>query len=175
MVKDNPSGKQVLYPSLRVEIPEIKIERVRDIPPRLIRPAGVESLDLEIDGYLGSLVTAKGHGLAKLAPQLPIGSLYERGGANPFPCDRRERVVDQRLLKVTLQRCYRFGGAFAPLLCPTGQPLASLCCTLGLVNRAGLFQQLLALFALLFPFEFTACLVRHIAQLVKEAALFKHR
>ena len=34
---------------------------------------------------------------------------------------------------------------------------------------------LLALFALLFPFEFTACLVRHIAQLVKEAALVEHR
>src|SRR5207247_1504650 len=68
-------AQQVLYPSLRVEIPEIKIERVGDLPPRLIRPVGVESLDLEIDGYLGSLVTAKGHGLAKLAPQLPIGSL----------------------------------------------------------------------------------------------------
>src|SRR5437667_10128981 len=68
-------GVAVLYPSLRVEIPEIKIERVGDLPPRLIRPVGVESLDLEIDGYLGSLVTAKGHGLAKLAPQLPIGSL----------------------------------------------------------------------------------------------------
>src|SRR5947199_5474476 len=29
-----------------------KIERVGDLPPRLIRPVGVESLDLEIDGYL---------------------------------------------------------------------------------------------------------------------------
>jgi len=47
-----------LHPSLRVEIPEIKIERVGDLPPRLICPVGVESLDLEIDGYLGSLATA---------------------------------------------------------------------------------------------------------------------
>ena len=66
---------QVLYRSLRVEIPEIKIERVRGFPPRLIRPMGVEPLDLQIDGDLSPLATAKGDGLAKLAPQLPIGSL----------------------------------------------------------------------------------------------------
>ena len=66
---------QVLYPSLRVEIPEIKIERVGGLPPRLIRPVGVESLDLEIDSYLSPLTTAKGDGLAKLPPQLSIGSL----------------------------------------------------------------------------------------------------
>src|SRR5205807_2482845 len=65
----------VLYPWLRVEIPEINIERVGDLPPRLIRPVGVEPLDLEIDGYFGSFATAKGQSLAKLAPQLPIGSL----------------------------------------------------------------------------------------------------
>src|SRR5207248_2908440 len=65
----------VLYPWLRVEIPEIKIERVGGLPPRLIRPVGVESLDLEIDSYLSPLTTAKGDGLAKLPPQLSIGSL----------------------------------------------------------------------------------------------------
>ena len=65
----------VLYPSLRVEIPEIKIERVRGFPPWLIRPMGVEPLDLERDGDLSPLATAKGDGLAKLASQLPIGSL----------------------------------------------------------------------------------------------------
>ena len=65
----------VLYPLLRVEIPEIKIESVRGFPPRLIRPMGVEPLDLEIDGDLSPLTAAKGDGLAKLAPQLPIGAL----------------------------------------------------------------------------------------------------
>ncbi len=64
----------VLYPSLRVEIPEIKIERVGGFPPRLIRPVGVESLDLETDSDLSPLTTAKGDGLAKLTPQLSIGS-----------------------------------------------------------------------------------------------------
>ena len=59
---------RVLYPSLRVEIPEIKIESVRGFPPRLIRPMGMEPLDLEIDGDLSPLATAKGDGLAKLAP-----------------------------------------------------------------------------------------------------------
>jgi len=59
---------------LRVEIPEIKIESVGGFPPRLICPVGMEALDLERDGDLGSLATAKGDGLAKLAPQLSIGS-----------------------------------------------------------------------------------------------------
>ncbi len=61
----------VLYPLLRVEIPEIKIERVGDLPPGLFGPVSMEPLDLEIDSHLGSLATAKGDGLAKLAPQLP--------------------------------------------------------------------------------------------------------
>jgi len=56
---------------LRVEIPEIKIERVGDLPPGLFGPVSMEPLDLEIDSHLGSLATAKGDGLAKLAPQLP--------------------------------------------------------------------------------------------------------
>src|SRR5450755_2704027 len=64
----------VLYPSLRVEMPEIKIERVGGFPLRLIHPVGVESLDLEIDGHLSPFATAKGDGLAKLTLQLPIGS-----------------------------------------------------------------------------------------------------
>jgi hypothetical protein len=65
----------VLYLLLRVEIAKIKIERLRGFPPRLIRPMGMEPLDLEIDGHLSPLTAAKGDGLAKFAPQLPIGSL----------------------------------------------------------------------------------------------------
>ena len=73
--QQNPLVIVVLYPSLRVEIPESKIERVRGFPPRLIYPMGMEPLDLEIDGDLSPLATAKADGLAKLASQLPIGSL----------------------------------------------------------------------------------------------------
>ena len=64
----------VVYPWLRVEIPEIKIGCVGDFPTGPIHPMTVEPLNLEIDGHLSPLATAKGHGLAKLAPQLPIGS-----------------------------------------------------------------------------------------------------
>jgi hypothetical protein len=35
----------------------------------------MEPLDLQIDGHFGALTTAKGEGLAKLAPQLPISAL----------------------------------------------------------------------------------------------------
>src|SRR5258708_18148040 len=65
MVK--PARYWVLYPLLRVEIPKIKIERLGGFPPRLIRPMGMEPLDLEIDGHLSPFVTAKGHCLAKFA------------------------------------------------------------------------------------------------------------
>ncbi len=67
-------GKLVLYPLLRVEIPEIKIERVGNRRPGLFGPVSMEPLDLEIDSHFGSLATAKGDSLAKLAPQLPIGA-----------------------------------------------------------------------------------------------------
>ena len=67
----------VLYPLLRVEIPKSKIERLGAFTPRRIRPMGMEPLDLEIDGHLSPLVTAKGHCLAKCAPELPIGTLSE--------------------------------------------------------------------------------------------------
>src|SRR5437764_14717837 len=100
--------------------------------------------------------------------------VFERGRADPFPCDRRERVVDQRLLKVTFQSCYRLGSAFTPMLGPVGQSLTSLNYTLSLVDGPGLFEQLLAFFALVFAFEFAACLFGHVAQLVKQAALFEH-
>src|SRR3989442_6896685 len=96
--------------------------------------------------------------------------VFERGGANPFLRYRLERVVDQRLLKVAFQCRHGFRGSFAPVLSPSGEPFASLGCTLGLVNRTGLFQ----LFALLFALELAAGLVDDIAQLVKEAVFFQH-
>jgi hypothetical protein len=55
------------YPLLRVEIPKIKIERLRDFPPRLIRPLGMEPLDLEKDSHISALVAIKGDGLTKFA------------------------------------------------------------------------------------------------------------
>jgi hypothetical protein len=64
-----------LYPVLRVEIPEIKIESMGGFPPRVLRPVGMEPLDLEVDGDLSALLTAKGDGLAKLAPSLAVGAL----------------------------------------------------------------------------------------------------
>ncbi len=67
-------GFSVLYPLLRVEIPEIKIERLGNRRPGLFGPVSMEPLDLEIDSHFGSLATAKGDSLAKLAPQLPIGA-----------------------------------------------------------------------------------------------------
>src|SRR5712692_5959081 len=109
---------RVLYPWLRVEIPESKIEIVGGLPPRLLPPVGMKPLDLEIDGHLRPLATAKGDGLTKLAPQLPIGSLQEGGSADPFSRDRLKRIVDQGLLKVAFERRHGFGSSLSPLLSP---------------------------------------------------------
>src|SRR5712692_258875 len=114
----NSVNIRVLYPWLRVEIPESKIEIVGGLPPRLLPPVGMKPLDLEIDGHLRPLATAKGDGLTKLAPQLPIGSLQEGGSADPFSRDRLKRIVDQGLLKVAFERRHGFGSSLSPLLSP---------------------------------------------------------
>src|SRR2546429_1203463 len=76
----------IAYPLLRVEIQEVEIERVRDFPPSLLRPASIEPFDLEIDGNFRSCQTAKATHLAKLAPQLSVGALQQRGGTDQFAC-----------------------------------------------------------------------------------------
>src|SRR2546421_12485068 len=76
----------VAYPLLRVEIEKIEVERVGGLPPSLLRPTSIEPLDLDIDGHLSSLWTAKAADLAKLTPQLAINALQQRGGAEDFPC-----------------------------------------------------------------------------------------
>ena len=58
----------VAYPWLRVEVEEVEIEGERGLPPSLLRPASIESLDLEIDGHLSPFETAKATDLTKLAP-----------------------------------------------------------------------------------------------------------
>ena len=93
----------VAYPLLRVEIQEGERERVRGVPPRLLRPASVEPFDLEIDGDLSPSQTAKATHLAKLAPQLTVGALQQRGGADEFACHPIERIVGDGLLKIALK------------------------------------------------------------------------
>lgn len=92
---------------------------------------GVESLDLERDSDLSPLATPKGESLAKRASHLPSGALSEGGGADPFPCDGRERVGDERLLTVAFQGRHRVRGLWAPVLSPSCEPFMSLGCILG--------------------------------------------
>ncbi len=83
----------VTYPLLRVEIKKVERERVRGLPPRLLRPASIEPFDLEIDGHLSPCGTAKATHLAKLAPQLQVGALQERDGTDEFACHPIECIV----------------------------------------------------------------------------------
>src|SRR5581483_10497796 len=95
-------NQQVAYPCLRVESEELEVEELRDFPPGLLRPASIEPLDLQQDGHLSPLWTAKAAHLAKLAPQLPIGAFQQRGGTYEFACHPFQLVVRNGLFKVTL-------------------------------------------------------------------------
>src|SRR6266480_5539583 len=93
----------VAYPLLRVEIQKGERERVSGFPPRLLRPASVEPFDLDIDGHLSPSQTTKATHLAKLAPQLTVGALQQRGGADELACDSIQGIIRDRLLKIALQ------------------------------------------------------------------------
>ena len=144
--KVNPRKDAVTYPLLRVEIEEVKIERVRGFPPRLLRPASIEPFDLEIDGHLCPSETAKATHLAKLAPQLPVGALQQRGGADEFACHPIQGIVGDGLLKIALQRRHGFRGSRSPLLGKGRQPSSRFFRTLRLIHGAGLLHQLLPRF-----------------------------
>jgi hypothetical protein len=61
----NSADETILYPCLRVEIPEIKEHRLGGLPPRVALPASVKTADVQRDGRFGSLQTAKGDRLAE--------------------------------------------------------------------------------------------------------------
>jgi hypothetical protein len=75
---------------LRVESQEVEGERLGGFPPGLLGPTSIESLDLQIDGDLGSLETPKAAGLTKLAPQLAIGAFQQGEPERPKPAPQAE-------------------------------------------------------------------------------------
>jgi hypothetical protein len=89
---------EVAYPLLRVETEEVEVEGERGLPPSLLRPASIESLDLQINRHLSPLWTTKAADLAKLAPQLAMSALQQRGGADEFACHALEGVGGNGLL-----------------------------------------------------------------------------
>src|SRR6266446_5518170 len=99
-VVSSPVLTRVAYPLLRVEIEKVEVERVGGLPPRFLRPTSIEPTDLYIDRHISSLWTAKAAGLAKLAPQLAIGALQQRGRADEFACHSLKRVIGNSLLEV---------------------------------------------------------------------------
>ncbi len=74
------------YPWLRVEIEQVKIQRARGFPPSVLRPASIETFDLDVDGDLSPGRTAKAAHLSKLTSHLPVGAHQQGGGADEFKC-----------------------------------------------------------------------------------------
>src|SRR5947208_9183831 len=164
----------VAYPLLRVESKEVEVESLRGLPPGLLRPASIEPLDLDIDGDLSALWTAKAADLAQLAPQLPIGALQQRGRTNDFACHSLQRIVGNGLLKVTGEGGDRFRRSCLPGLSKGLQTSSGFGCVLGLINGTGLLHELFPRLLVGLPFEFFPTLLSHITQLVKDAALLEH-
>jgi len=66
----------ILYPSLRVaDMRQVEVESVRSIPPGVIVPLSMKTLNLEVKSDLCALEAAKGKSLTKFAPQLTIDAL----------------------------------------------------------------------------------------------------
>jgi putative transposase len=59
--------KAITYSWLRVEISQLEIESMRSLPPTCAGPSRMQSSNLQVDGYLGSLLAPEGDGLTKLA------------------------------------------------------------------------------------------------------------
>lgn len=89
--KPGTCSEVVAYPWLGVEIEKVEIQGVKGLPPRLLRPASIEPLDLDIDNHLSPSRTAKATRLAKLASQLAVGALQQRGRADELACDPSSR------------------------------------------------------------------------------------
>src|SRR6266852_9504823 len=112
----------------------------------MLRPMSIEPFDLDINGHLCPCRTAKATHLAKLAPQLSVGALQQRGGADELACYPIQCIVGDRLLKIALQGRHGFGGSRSPLLGKGRQTLLRFLGTLGLINGTGLLHQLLPRF-----------------------------
>src|SRR5438034_557363 len=75
---------RVAYLSLRVDVQQIKCERVRSLPPTRLGPLSIQTGHLDINRHLGSPGTAETAHLPKLAPQFAVGAFQQRGGTHHF-------------------------------------------------------------------------------------------
>src|SRR6266566_3332715 len=103
----------------------------------------MQPLHLQIDGHFRPPATTKTAGLSELAAQFAIGAFQQRSGAYEFAGDAPKSIEGNRLLKIPLQSCYSFWCLLSPGAHKAAQALACLGRRLGLINAAGLFQQLL--------------------------------
>ncbi len=134
----------------------------------------MQPLHLQVDGHLSPPATTKTAGLSELAAQFTIGTFEQGRSAHEFARDAPQRIEGNGLLKIPLQRRHRLWGLLSPGTYPDAQALVRLGGRVGLLNDTGLFQQLLAQFAVALSAHVFARFVSHIAQLVKDTALLNH-
>ena len=68
-----------MYPSLRVECTEGKIQSMGNVPPVGFGPASMKPLNLQIQSGMGTSITAKGDRLTKFSAEFPIVFAYVNG------------------------------------------------------------------------------------------------
>ena len=99
----NEALAEVMYPSLRVECIERKIQSMGNVPSVGFGPASMKPLNLQIQSGMGTSNTAKGDRLTKFSAEFPIGAFKQRSGPYPFPRHGIKLIKDEGVLKISFK------------------------------------------------------------------------
>lgn len=135
----------------------------------------MQAPNVHVEGHLNSFVTPEGDSLTERASQRSSGAFSQRRGASPLESQARNPREHERLLKIALKSCHRWGCLHVPLLIPLSQALAGFAGRFGSRHRRRLLHELLTTVTVLFAFAFTATRGRHILECVEETALLRDR
>src|SRR6266571_8018247 len=103
------------YRSLRVtDLLQIEGESMGSIPPGLIVPSGMQSLNLQIKSDFGPSEAAKGKSLTKFASQLTIDALEQGSASHPLSGNPFQLVIGKSRIKIPFKGRHRFGSRFSP-------------------------------------------------------------
>lgn len=94
-----------MYPSLRVESTEGKIQSMGNVPPRGVGPASMKPLNLQIQSGMGTASTAKGDRLTKFSAKFPSGAFKQRSGTYPFTRHGIKLRKDECVLTISFKGC----------------------------------------------------------------------
>jgi hypothetical protein len=153
---------------------KIKVESMGSLPPALISPLGVKTLNLQIQSHLSPFEAAKSESLTKFAPELTIDPFEQGSTSDPLAVEPFKLKVCNGRIKIPFKGSHRLRGFFTPSRGPSRELLSGLLSTLSFIDSAGLLHQLLSFLFMLISFEFGSALVPHVLELMENAPLINH-